>query len=109
MSTRCQVVVKDKYESLWLCHHWDGYPEAMLPILNAFLDKVRDKTYRNNASQSIGWLIINNRPDYTYDFNRWQASEFEPCTPELYGDTKYLYTVDLEALEITYKEIKGED
>lgn len=33
MSTRCNVVVKDEYQSIQLYKHYDGYPENMLPLI----------------------------------------------------------------------------
>ena len=29
MSTRCNVIVKDKFDKIWLYHHHDGYVEGV--------------------------------------------------------------------------------
>jgi hypothetical protein len=98
MSTRCQVIVKDSYEEVWLYHHWDGYPSSMGPLLVDFVSHIRRGDYRDNVEQSVGWLIVNNRPIEGHD--QWKASDFEPCSPRMHGDIEWLYRVDVEALTI---------
>lgn len=129
MSTRCQVIIKDDYETgeLWFYRHSDGYPDGTLPTLYKFLDWVKSGKIRNNAEQSAGWLVILGHWEYnapgTYLADRypeehrlgeptgkhdqtgmgWKVGAYEPCSPNLHYDIEYLYTVDLAAKTITYK------
>lgn len=58
MSTRANIILKDKYDTLWFYRHSDGYPDGAMPTLNKFLSLVKDGKIRNNVSQSAGWLIM---------------------------------------------------
>jgi hypothetical protein len=107
MSTRCQVIVKDQWDSIWFYRHCDGDPKGVMPSLEKFLSWVKSGKIRNNAGQSSGWLVIighneNKVPDEPIDSNNWKVGAFEPCTPNEHGDIKYLYTIDLVKEEITY-------
>lgn len=119
MSTRCQVIVKDRYSEIWFYRHSDGYPEGVAETLNQFLQYVKDGKIRDNAEQAAGWLIIighkeymEQMPDYykdeptgTESFAGWKVGAYEPSVSKEHGDIEYLYTVDLERKEITYIKI----
>ena len=106
MSTRAQIVVTDSHgDKLWFYKHCDGYPEGTLPILEKFLQCVKDGKIRNNAMQGAGWLIVlgrddsyKNEPENT--MYGWKVSDIEPCVPETHGDIEYLYVVDLVKKDI---------
>jgi hypothetical protein len=114
MSTRANVVIKDKYNTLWFYRHSDGYPKGTLPTLNKFLDLVKEGKIRSNASQSAGWLIVIGALESHTDFNvkspydlspeDWKVGAYEPTTGQ-HGDIEYLYTIDLDEKTITYVEV----
>lgn len=123
MSTRANIVIKDSLESLWFYQHGDGYPKGVIPTLEKFLGWIKSGRVRNNANQSSGWLIligVKQMVDTScaihqsgYEFGRnlpfepgitgasygWKAGFIEP-TGGQHGDIEYLYTVDVERLEV---------
>lgn len=121
MSTRANIIVKDKYDTLWF-YRSDGYPEGAMPILEKFMKAVKNSTIRDNAQQSAGWLILLGADEYGVkaDFTRkpfsgdeerrtsWKVGAIEPTTRQ-HGDIEYLYTLDLEAKTITIKGIHGDE
>lgn len=134
MSTRCNIVVKDKWDKpMWFYRHSDGYPEGAMPILKNFMDMVRSGHIRNNASQGSGWLIILGAQEYNYhrdytdqstygkprddlslnDYKPggegrsgmgWKVGSIEPTTG-IHGDIEFLYVLDMEKMEIRYKPV----
>ena len=120
MSTRANVVVKDRYGKIWFYRHSDGYPEGTMPTLQKFIQLVRTGKIRNNASQSAGWLILIGAEEYgTYytveqgdvkkdtltapspcEVSGWKCGAYEPTTG-LHSDIEYLYEIDLEAKTIS--------
>lgn len=115
MSTRCQVIIKDEHSEVWFYRHSDGYPEVTEKSLKVFLEWVESGRIRNNAEQASGWLVILGHHEYNPDMLSepnamdksygWKVGAYEPCAPEQHGDIKFLYTVDLDKLQITYKEV----
>lgn len=115
MSTRANILIKDGYNQLWFYRQSDGYPEVTLPTLNKFLDWVKEGKIRNNVSQAAGWLILIGREEYFEDnkipfepsgdeIYSWKVGAYEPTTKQ-HGDIEYLYIIDLEKLEITWKKV----
>jgi hypothetical protein len=131
MSTRANVIIKSQGEELWFYRHSDGYPSGTLPTLNLFLKWMKEGKIRNNLSQGSGWLILigameyNSIPKFTVQteeyapgrtFDKvnvetgieaptnWNVGAYEPTT-EQHGDIEYLYTVDMDAMTITYRRI----
>jgi len=123
MSTRANIIIKDEYEELIFYRHSDGYPEGTMPTLKKFLNLVKSGKIRDDASQAAGWLIIIGHEEYLKDFrgetkpfgtklfnsendrlSDWKVGAYEP-TSQIHGDIEYLYTVDLEKKEITYKKV----
>lgn len=115
MSTRANIIIKSGREKLIFYKHSDGYPEGTLPILNAFLDKVKSGEYRNNVPQSAGNLIILGYQEMQKDFKEWGTQEYtksyawkcgwiEPTTC-IHDDIEYLYTIDLAKQKITVKAV----
>jgi hypothetical protein len=64
MSTRANIVIKDKHSQLIFYRHSDGYPEGTLPSLKKFMSWVKAGTIRNNVSQAAGWLIMVGAQEY---------------------------------------------
>jgi hypothetical protein len=129
MSTRAQIIIRDKNQSLWFYRHSDGYPDGTLPTLEKFMRLVKDGRIRNNVEQSAGWLVIlgsveyqtvskksfpESGKDYTKrndeniadalrDFcpTDWKVGAYEPCACRAeHGDIEYLYDLDIESLTI---------
>jgi hypothetical protein len=97
MSTRCQVIIKDAYDSeIWFYRHSDGYPEGVESSLQKFLDLVKSNKIRDNAEQASGWLIIIGREEYACYPQDWKVGAYEPSISECHGDIEYLYIVDLK-------------
>lgn len=118
MSTRCQVIVKDQYETLWFYRHSDGYPEGTLPTLSKFVDWIAAGRIRNNVGQCAGWLVIIGNHEYAEHgsgfpepsvspYGGWKVGAYEPCGPQKHGDIEYLYTVDTEAMTVSVQKVNG--
>ena len=127
MSTRTNIVVRDKYSSLWFYRHSDGYPEGAMPVLQTFISWLRRDLIRNNVSQSAGWLIIlgaiecnaipttgqERKSDYKLPKSLEAPKDFkcgsiEP-THHVHGDIEYLYVIDLNAKTISCYENWDDD
>lgn len=137
MSTRCNIIIKDKYSYVILYRHSDGYPEGVKPTLDKFLEWVNSGKIRKCASQASGWLVLLGIQEYAAherynletqnwekpedillkDFspnsrdpwNGWKIGAYEPCT-EIYGDIEYLYIIDLDSKDkVTLKAHKSEN
>jgi hypothetical protein len=117
MSTRAQIIVKDEHDAVWFYRHSDGYPSGTLPTLERFLSWVKAGRIRDNAEQAAGWLVligheeyraeghVGFEPNHTGKGMDWKVGAYEPCAPVTHGDIEYLYTVDLTAKTITWKEV----
>jgi len=134
MSTRANIILKESYSykdaegkiinksnELIFYRHSDGYPEGTLPTLNKFMDWLKSGKIRNDLMQCSGWLILlgameyNTIPKYdnTTDYpdidtisdpKDWKAGAYEQTTG-IHGDIEWLYTIDLNKKELTYKEV----
>ena len=107
MSTRCQVRVKSEglswKEERWLYHHWDGYPENMIPIINEaqkviynnYIAKQRDP--ETNKSMGDHNIYMNGRAGKVSSFLcAVDPVGFEPEDDgDLHGDIEYLYKLFL--------------
>lgn len=118
MSTRSQVVIRDKYkQEVVFYRHSDGYPEGAMPPLQIFMNWVREGKIRDNAEQAAGWLIIfgaieyGTIPSYIDGAEKyggghygdissivypgdWKCGAYEPATGR-HGDIEFLYILDL--------------
>ena len=92
MSTRCNVIVKDKFDRIWLYHHHDGYPEGVgQDLVNRFKEKFE-------KNEKIWWSDIVNK------LVKDQNDEYEISDGE-HSDIKYCYTIDCDKKTICYQEI----
>jgi len=131
MSTRANVVIKDKYDELWFYRHSDGYPEGTMPTLKKFINLVKKGKIRDNVYQASGWLIILGAEEYKHHHIKRQEKTYEDLTPEQeeewkdkiptvpigwkvgafepttgkHGDIEYLYTIDLDKKTIVTERI----
>lgn len=118
MSTRANVIIKDKNDTLYFYRHSDGYPEETGESLIEFI-KIYEKGARLNVAQSAGWLILHGHAEYrdssltiTKDtkaadfmdnenkYSNWKVGAYEPTTG-IHGDIEYLYTIDLSKKTLT--------
>ena len=106
MSTRCQVIVKDKYDDeVWFYRHSDGYPDGVKPSLSEFLTMVKNRIIRDNSQQASGWLVLIGHQEYGSrqpGEHNWKIGAYEPCSPKKHGDIEFLYIVDLVDLTVKY-------
>jgi len=103
MSTRCQVRIETEglswKEERWLYHHWDGYPENMIPIIN----QAREVIFNNFTSKQRDpetikhYAYMNGRAGKVSSFLcTVDPVGFEPeDVGDLHGDIEYLYKLFL--------------
>jgi len=103
MSTRCQVRIQTEglswKEERWLYHHWDGYPENMIPIIN----QAREVIFNNFTSKQRDpdtikhYAYMNGRAGKVSSFLcTVDPVGFEPeDVGDLHGDIEYLYKLFL--------------
>jgi hypothetical protein len=103
MSTRANIIIKDKYSTLFFYRHSDGYPECTGEDLKEFVKGYDRKTgpghMRSNVSQSAGWLIVRGYEEYLQFKGEpgmgWKVGAYEP-TEGLHWDVEYIYIINLE-------------
>jgi len=129
MSTRCNVRIKDNYETLWFYRHSDGYPSVTVPSLWKILTWLHEARIRNNPEQAAGWLILIGADEYRDcgkfekngnrlpkenvlepgspdEISGWKCGAYEPCTG-VHGDIEYLYEIDLDAQKLRCFKVSG--
>lgn len=126
MSTRANIILKDKHDKLYFYKHSDGYPNGTLPLLKKFMRWAEQGRIRRNVEQAGGWLIIIGADQYNYiigkdgeqidckpkkalepnpeDISGWKVGAIEPATG-IHGDIEYKYTIDLNKMEIKIHSI----
>ena len=114
MSTRANIKMVEGKSTLWFYRHSDGYPEGAMPLLEKFMDLIKEGKIRNNISQSSGWLIMLGAEEYGQDLEKmrkgedkysgWKVGSIEPTTGQ-HGDIEFLYTIDLVKETIKVKGI----
>lgn len=116
MSTRANIIIKDKYIKMYFYRHSDGYPKGVMPTLEKFIKWVKKGKIRDNVGQAAGWLIVIGAIEYASipehsinddgyaeygdisslkDPSYWKAGSYEP-TDGIHGDIEHLYVIDLE-------------
>ena len=94
MSTRCNIKIIEKDQTIWLYHHHDGYPRYVGAFLLAkYYDKFKDTNNYLDACVIANELIKDKNDD-----------EFE-VTDGMHGDIEYLYELDINKREIRCFEI----
>jgi len=94
MSTRCCVVVKDKWDKFTLYHHHDGYPEGVGADLKSYIERIKENDWSVDAERFANVLIKNESERTGFNDN-----EFE-ITMRLHGDIEYLYEVDCQTMTL---------
>jgi len=117
MSTRANIKIQDSYNELYFYRHSDGYPEVTFKSLKGFVNFYKDGKFRNNVSQSAGWLILWGAIEYenksiqlgkiinnNEDYDDWKVGSYEPTTC-MHGDVEYFYVIDLVESELRAYEV----
>lgn len=92
MSTRCNVIVKDKFDKIWLYHHHDGYVEGVgADLVSRFAEKFQ-------KDERIWWSDIVNT------LVKDQNDEYEITDGE-HSDIEYCYTIDCEKKTICWQKV----
>ncbi len=110
MSTRSNIKLTDRNDTLWFYRHNDSYPSGALPTLRKFMDLLRTGKIRNNSNHAGGWLIALGRDEYLADntipanaskdhIMGWKVGAIEPTTCQ-HGDIEYLYHIKLDTKEL---------
>ena len=85
MATRCQVQVVDEKnaeDKVTLYHHWDGYPENMIPLITKAYDEYA-KGWEGGRVGKVASMLCAVDP-----------MQFEPeAGHDLHGDIEFLYKV----------------
>lgn len=82
MSTRSNIVLKSKSETIYLYHHHDGYPSGVgVDLMNRFYDLMKSGRMFD---------IYNISNELTKD----EDDEYE-LTNGLHGDIEYVYEIDV--------------
>ena len=92
MSTRCNVIVKDKFDKFFLYHHCDGYPEG---VGNDLVNRFKSLFEKD---EKVWWMDLVNPlvkdPNHNY--------ELTDC---VHLDVEYLYTIDCDEKTIYYQTV----
>ena len=93
MSTRCQVFIieklKGKEERIGtLYHHFDGYPERMVPMINEAIKKWQENAVMGHIDGNtlINYITAEDPSGY----------EIEPINEKIHPDLSYLYEIRIE-------------
>lgn len=79
MSTRCNIVVKNKDKETFIYHHHDGYPEGV----GADLEDLLSRCERDNDFENLVNKVLDIDGGYE-------------LTTGIHGDIEYLYTITLD-------------
>jgi hypothetical protein len=137
MSTRSQVIIKDAHSEQWFYRHSDGYPEGNMPILQKYINWVRDGKIRNSVGQGAGWLVLLGAIEYqtlspmcfpqadldswkrdnkmvadaleAYNPPDWKVGAYEPESPGRHGDIEFLYIIDLDEKTVMGYSVRFDD
>ena len=80
MSTRCNIIVKNKDKETYLYHHCDGYPEGV----GADLEDLLSRCERDNDFENLVDKVLDIDGGYI-------------TTHGIHGDIEYLYTITLDS------------
>ncbi len=115
MSTRANILIRNRSHQLWLYRHCDGYPSvAMLPLMR-LMEWLWAGRISDDVDADAGWLVLLGAVEENYDTEgkllraeyafephpgRVICGSMEP-TSGRHGDIEYLYLIDLYAGTLT--------
>lgn len=91
MATRANIVIKAGKKKIYLYHHYDGYPEGIGKDLQAFIEKQNGNFEPNELQKKILDGEVNGKDD-----------KYEE-TDGIHSDVEYIYTIDADKGELSYK------
>lgn len=98
MSTRCTIRFSDGDEEFFVYRHCDGYPENILPDIEAVIEKSKGRWSGGEAGILVSMFLADN-----FDSDKKRLPEYW-MTSGHHGDESYLYDVvwndDLSQWEI---------
>lgn len=86
MSTRCNIIIKDRRDKIILYHHHDGYPSGVGSDLKKYLAKFQDWQIRQHGLWEIPNDLVKNKAGLNDD-----EYEVSPC---LHTDIDYCYVIN---------------
>jgi len=94
MSTRCQVEFRDQYskegeKDVMLYHHYDGYPENMIPTIKDGL-----KSFDKSGAHPYWWDSERVAAHFVANVDNGDFPQFQPSS-EVHGDIEFYYIVTL--------------
>ena len=112
MGTRAEIIMHeggDMREAIRFWRHMDGYPSIVVPDLQRFMRCIQNGTFRNNVSQSGGWLIVWGFLEMHGLENSsrgldWKVGFYEPIGVGKH-DADYKYYLDVEKLKLVVERM----
>ena len=87
MSTRCNIILKDKGHQIFLYHHHDGYPEGVGTDMQRFVADINKHYYYSIED-------VANRLLKGYDSKFYGKTDMGyELTTNIHGDIEYLYVL----------------
>ena len=111
MSTRCNIIVKDGNDRIYLYHHHDGYPMGVGTELQRWLDeRFKPQPYFTPRwyAMSIATALVKGAPVYPFDKEGKKDDEYE-ITTGLHGDVEYVYVINCQARTLRCYEVSWDD
>jgi hypothetical protein len=88
MSTRANIIVKERHGQILLYHHCDGYPEGVGVELKTFLGR-----YKWWSAETIARGLVTMKDE-------WNSYPYQPSICK-HGDVEYVYVIDCEKKTLT--------
>ena len=109
MSTRCNIIIKDGAERIYLYHHHDGYPMGVGTELRDYLQRKWGEPWRKFwYGTSIANHLVKGHINYPMAQEPHEDDEYE-VTYGLHGDVEYVYVINCRARTIRCYEITWDD
>lgn len=87
MSTRANIVLIEKENTLWLYHHHDGYPSYLGWKLMQIMEKYKEDCFN---IFDIANAMFKDKEDDDFEITKGQ-----------HGDIEYLYSIDIQNKKIS--------
>ena len=109
MSTRCNIIIKDGAERIYLYHHHDGYPMGVGTELQDYLQRKWGESWRSYwCGTSIANDLVKGHINYPLAKEPHEDDEYE-VTYGLHGDVEYVYVINCRARTIRCYSIPWDD
>ena len=109
MSTRCNIIIKDGAERIYLYHHHDGYPLGVGTELQDYLQRKWGESWRTCwYGTSIANHLVKGHINYPLAQEPHEDDEYE-VTYGLHGDVEYVYVINCRARTIRCYSIPLDD